>query len=264
MNIITMKNVFNFLKNILFFDVFPFLCRLIGCCLLTIALYGVGFPPKSDIGSTSALLLFLSLFFILLPLAKKISLGKLLTFEREIGKVKNEVADFKVETRDFLNVYSNMVTAISNTVNQTVNVHLPGKEQVQEAKEELKSTIHQENGDTNIEDELQDYISLSGNDLNFALARLRMDLEKSMRIILGKRIHTSDPTEMKSKFMSARQLFKEITTLYPHYKGMQSSYDYILKVCNAAIHGQNVSSGHAHEALYMGLQMLKELDSVQK
>lgn len=70
-----------------------------------------------------------------------------------------------------------MITAISNTVNQTVNVHLPGKEQVQEAKEELKSTIHQEDNGSSIEDELAEYISLSGNDINFALARLRMDLE---------------------------------------------------------------------------------------
>lgn len=252
------------LKKILFFDVFPFLCRLIGCCLFVIALYGIGFPPKNDLGTTSGFLLVLSLFFILLPLAKKISLGKLLTFEREIEKVKTEVTDFKTETREFINFYSNVITAISNTVNQTVNVHLPGKEQVQEAKDELKSTIHQEDNGTSIEDELEEYISLSGNDVSFALARLRMDLEKSMRIILGKRTRTSDPTEMKSKYMSARQLFKELTIQYPNYKGMHSSYDYIIKICNAAIHGQQVSSGHAHEALYMGLQMLKELERVQE
>jgi hypothetical protein len=252
------------LKRILFFDVFPFLCRLISCCLLIIGLYGIGFPPKSEIGTTSVSLLILSLFFLLVPLAKKISLGKLLTFEREIEKVKSDVTEFKGETREFLSVYSNMITAISNTVNQTVNVHLPGKEQVQEAKEELKSTIQQEDNESTLEDELQEYINISGNDLNFALARLRMDLEKSMRIILDKRTQTPDPTTMNSKFMSARQLFKELTLQYPNYKGMHSSYDYILKICNAAIHGQQISNGHAQEALYMGLQMLKELERVQK
>lgn len=84
-----------------------------------------------------------------------------------------------------------------------------------------------------------------------------------MRVILGKRTETSDPTEMKSKFMSARQLCKELTILYPNYEGMHSSFDYVLKICNAAIHGQQISNGHAHEALYMGLQMLKELERVQ-
>ncbi|MEL4278657.1 MAG: hypothetical protein DI594_01935 [Shewanella oneidensis] len=252
------------LKKILLFDVFPFLCRLIGSGLLVVGLYGIGFPPKNEIGSTPAFLLVLSLFFILLPLAKKISLGKLLTFEKEIEQVKTDVTEFKSETREILNVYSNTITAISSTMNQTVNVHLPGREQVQEAKEELKSTIQSDSAESNLEDELSDYIRASGNDLNFALARLRMDLEKSMRSILGKRTSTADPTAMQSKFMSARQLFKELTNQYPNYQGMRSSYDYILKICNAAIHGQQVSNGHAEEALYMGLQMLKELERVQK
>lgn len=252
------------LKKILLFDVFPFLCRLIGCGLLMLGLYGIGFPPKNEIGSTSAFLLVLSLFFVLLPLAKKISLGKLLTFEKEIEKVKTDVTEFKGETREILNVYSNTITAISNTMNQTVNVHLPGREQIQEAKEELKSTIQSDDTESNLDDELSDYIGVSGDDLNFALARLRMDLEKSIRTILGKRMSTADPTAMKSKFMSARQLFKELTNQYPHYQGMHSSYDYVLKICNAALHGQQVSNGHAEEALYMGLQMLKELERVQK
>ncbi|EOC1853776.1 MULTISPECIES: hypothetical protein [Vibrio] len=252
------------LKKILLFDVFPFLCRLIGSGLLMLGLYGIGFPPKNEIGTTSAFLLVLSLFFILLPLAKKISLGKLLTFEKEIEKVKTDVTEFKGETREILNVYSNTITAISNTMNQTVNVHLPGREQVQEAKEDLKSTIQSDDTEASLEDELTEYIGTSGNDLNFALARLRMDLEKSMRTILGKRTLTADPTAMKSKFMSARQLFKELTVQYPQYKGMHSSYDYVLKICNAAIHGQQVSNGHAEEALYMGLQMLNEFNRVQK
>ncbi|TOL61070.1 hypothetical protein CGH93_23885, partial [Vibrio parahaemolyticus] len=111
----------------------------------------------------------------LLPLAKKISLGKLLTFEKEIEKVKTDVTEFKGETREILNVYSNTITALSNTMNQTVNVHLPGREQVQEAKEDLKSTIQPYDTEASLEDELTEYIGTSGNDLNFALARLRMD-----------------------------------------------------------------------------------------
>ena len=122
------------LKKILFFDIFPFLCRLVACILLLMGLIGTGFPPQDSISTNTAFLLALSLFFLLLPIAKKISLGKILTFEREIGKVQKDVKEFKTETREFLNVYSNMITAISNTVNQTVNVHLPGKEEAEEAK----------------------------------------------------------------------------------------------------------------------------------
>lgn len=89
-----------------------------------------------------------------------------------------------------------------------------------------------------------------------------MDLERKLREILGKRTVTSDPSNMKGGFLSARQLFREFVERYPKYKGMHSSFDYILKVCNAAIHGQQVLDGHGIEALYMGLKMLAELDSI--
>ena len=43
---------------------------------------------------------------------------------------------------------------------------------------------------------------------------------------------------------------------------MRSSFDYFLKVGNAAIHGQTVPENYAAEALHMGLQILKELSSL--
>ena len=185
-------------------------------------------------------------------------------FEREIDKVKNEVNEFKEETREFLGIYSNMITAISNTVNQTVNVHLPGEAEAKEAKEELESSLSKESEPDTIEEEVENYLRQSGGDLNYALARLRMDIERNLRELLGKRTVTSDPTAMKGKFMSARQLFKEFTGQYPQYKGMYSSFDYILKVCNAAIHGQKILDGHGYEALHMGIKMLKEFESVEQ
>lgn len=244
------------------FDVFPFICRFIAVSFLLLVISDVGFPPKSSIGSSSVVLLVFSLFFFLLPLAKKISLGKLLTFEREMEKVKGEVTEFKAETREFLNVYSNMITAISNTVSQTVNVNLPGRAEAQEAKEELESTLREESDQGSLSDDVTSYLGQAGNDINFALARLRMDLERKLRDILGKRTTVSNPQAVKSGFLSARQLFKEFLEVYPKYMGMRSSFDYILKVCNAAIHGQQVLDGHGMEALYMGVTMLQELDRV--
>lgn len=239
------------LKKILFFDVFPFLCRLIAASLILLAFYAVGFPPEKELNPSAITLLVFSTFFFLLPIAKKMSIGKLLTYEKEVAKVKEEVGEFKAETREFLGVYSNMITAISNTVSQTVNVNLPGKEQVKEAKEELNSTLKENESPETIEDELEAYLNQSGNDVNFALARLRMELERALREILGRRTQTADPSAMKSKYLSARQLFRELVEQNPDYKGLHNSFDYILKVCNAAIHGQKISEGHAHEAIYI-------------
>lgn len=246
------------------FDVFPFLCRLIASILLLLAFYGVGFPPKESIGTTSGTLFVLSLFLFLLPMAKKISLGKILTFEKEIKKVNDSVTDFKAETRESLNVYSNMINTISNTMSQTVNVHLPGKAEIAEAKDELKSTLNNEMATDSVEDVITSYIIQSSNDINFALAKLRMELEKSLRDILGKRTTTKDPNSIRGNFLSARSLFKQFTDLYPNYVGMHGSFDYILKVCNAAIHGQKIDESYGYEALEMGITMLKEFENIDK
>ena len=40
---------------------------------------------------------------------------------------------------------------------------------------------------------------------------------------------------------------------------MQSSFDYILDVCNAAIYVQRVPERVAHEAIDLGMQILGEL-----
>jgi hypothetical protein len=252
------------LKKILSFDIFPFICRLISVSLFAVAIYIIGFPPNESIGSTSITFLILSIFFLLLPIASKISLGKIITFERQVDQVKNEVKEFKTETREFLSVYSNMITAISNTMNQTINVNLPGQEEAQKAKEDLDSTIENQEETSSLEDEVYNYISQAGNDINFALAKLRMDLERTLRELVEKEQVTSDLENIKGKFMSARQLFREFTVQYPKYKDMHSSFDYILKICNAGIHGHNVSEKYAYEDIYMGLKMIKELNKIKE
>lgn len=250
------------LIKILLFDVFPFLCRLIASILLLMALYAVGFPPTPDVNPMAISLFVLSIFFFLIPIAKKISLGKLLTFEKEVDKVKDEMSSFKAETRAFLSVYSNMITAISNTVSQTINVNLPGQAEAKEAKEDLDSSIEAPKEPSTLEDEVLKFINESGGDYNYALARLRMNLERSLRKALGKRTTTSNPINMEGKFLSARQLFKQFSVEYPKYENMHKPFDYVLKICNAAIHGQQVSEEYANEAIYMGIRMIEEINNL--
>jgi hypothetical protein len=71
-----METILELIKKILFFDLFPFLCRLIASILLLLGFYSVGFPPVKDISSSSAFLLVLALFVLLLPIAKKLVLEK--------------------------------------------------------------------------------------------------------------------------------------------------------------------------------------------
>ena len=222
----------------------------------------VGFPPVKELNPSSTTYLIVSIFFFLLPLAKKLKLGKLLDYEAKVNEIKNEVKEFKEETRQILSMQNTLINTVSNTINQNVNITLPGQSEIEEAKEELDSTIKEPTPNDKLEEEIDNFLASEGSDLNFALAKLRMDIEKELRRILAKRLDTDDPTKMKGKFLSARSLFREFIKQFPQYSGMYSSFDYILKICNAAIHGQNISQGHAHEALQMGFKMLDELKKV--
>ena len=223
----------------------------------------VGFPPEKELNSSSITYLIISIFFFLLPLAKKLKLGKLLEYEAKVNEIKNEVKEFKEETRQILSMQNTLINTVSNTLSQSININLPGYGEIEEAKEELDSTIKEPTPQDQLEAEIDNFLASEGSDLNFALAKLRMDIEKELRRILSKRIDMKDPTKMKGNFLSVRSLFREFTNEFPEYKGMYSSFDYILKICNAAIHGQNISQGHAHEALQMGFKMLDELKKLE-
>ena len=47
------------------------------------------------------------------------------------------------------------------------------------------------------------------------------------------------------------------------YQQMRSSFDYVLEVCNGAIHGQRIAEAVAHEAIDVGLHILRELKQEQ-
>lgn len=222
----------------------------------------VGFPPEKELNTTSITYLIISIFFFLLPLAKKIKLGKLLEYEAKVNEIKNEVKEFKDESRQILSMQNTLINTVSNTINQNININLPGEGEIQEAKEQLNKTIKKPTSPVRMDEEIKDYLASEDDDINFALVKLRVDIERELRRILEKRPSTEETGEAKSKFFPVRVLFREFTSKYPVYKGMHASFDYILKICNAAIHGQSVSYNYAQEAFYMGLKMLDELKKV--
>jgi hypothetical protein len=223
----------------------------------------VGFPPENELSTTSTTYLTISIFFFLLPFAKKLKLGKLLEFEAKVTEIKKEVKEFKEETRSILSMQNTLINTVSNTISQNINITLPGHGEIQDAKEELDRTIKEPTPQQQLEAEIAEYLASEGSDLNFALAKLRIDIERELRRILIKRLDTEDPTKMKGKYLSIRSLFREFTELYPQYIGMHSSFDYVLKICNAAVHGQKISQDYAHEAMQMGFKMLDELKKTE-
>lgn len=223
--------------------------------------YLVGVPPTVVLTPTTSTYLFLAIFFLLVPSAKRIKFWKIFEYEAKIGELKNEVKEFKEETRQLISLQNNLINTVSNTVNQNISISLPGLEEASQADLELEQTISPSIAQDNIEDKISELLSEEDNDLNFALAKLRIRIEQELRRILGKRLE-SDPVKMKHKFLSIRSLFRKFISEYPNYSGMYSSFDYILIICNAGAHGQRVPEGQAHEALSMGIKMLEQLKEI--
>lgn len=222
-----------------------------------------GFPPEKELNSSSLIYLMISVFFFLLPLAKSLKLGKLLEYEAKIAEIKSEVKEFKDETRQLLLMQNTLISTVSNTISQNINITLPGYGEIEDAKKELDSTITEPISQHQLEAEIAEYLASEGSDLNFALAKLRIDMERELRRILIKRLDTEDPTKMKGKFLSIRSLFHEFIKLYPQYTGMRTSFDYVLNICNAAVHGQKISRDYSHEAMQMGFKILDELKKTE-
>ena len=243
-------------------NIFKVLCFAFAGYFIFIFHRLVGFPPDDNLTTTSTLYLALSLFFFLLPFAQKLKIGSMLEYESKIEDIKTK--EFKDETRQLVQLQNNLINTVSNSLSQNINISVPGLREAQEAKEELDETIPESLEPETIEKRIEAYIAAEGLDLTFALAKLRIDIEKELRRILGMRIETQDPLKMKRGFLSAGPLFRKFIAKYPKYEGMGSSFDYILKICNAAVHGQIISEGHSHEALHMGFRMLNELKKINQ
>jgi hypothetical protein len=252
----------NFIKKLTETNVFPILCYLLAAYFFYAFCNVIGVPPNKPLDSSSGSYLALALFLFMLPEAKKLKFGQLFEYEARVKEIKEDVKQFKEETRSALTAYTNLVSAISNTVSQTINVNLPSRSETTQAKEDLDTTLKTNTKKPELEDQIEEFLASEGNDLNYALAKLRMQLEKELRRILDKESSSLLSPDRNIKFLSTRSLFLQFVKQHPDYQGIEGSFDYVLKICNAAIHGQFIPENYAHEALSMGFRMLTELKSI--
>lgn len=213
----------------------------------------VGFPPTEPLTATSATYLGLFVFFLVAPYVRSFRLGRFIEFDAKIEEVKSDMKEVRTETRELISTVSTVATAISASVNQSVVLNFPSSEWAQAAREEMSAALGDASEPTKQEDDIREYMDLSASDPNYALARLRMDIERELRRILGR------PVTTETRSLTARSLFRTLVSAEPKYQQMRSSFDYVLEVCNAAIHGQRMSDGVANEAVGMGLRILHEL-----
>ena len=239
-------------------DVWPVLSGFASLYFLWVVHQYVGFPPTNPLTPTSAIYLALFVFFLVAPFVQRLRLGRLIEFEAKVEEVRTDMKEVRTETRELISTVSAVATAISTSVNQNVIMNFPSSEWAQAAREEMSSAFADTPEPPGHEHDTREYMTLAESDPNFALARLRMDIEGELRRILGKRVSTADPSRMLGKLLSARSLFRTLASRNAKYQQMRSSFDYVLEVCNAAIHGQRIADSVADEAMGIGLQILRE------
>lgn len=218
-----------------------------------------GFPPKSDRLIVDALFVGLTLFFLFLPFFKKIKIGSLIELEQEIKEARRDATAVKEELREFKNEVRNTVSVIStNAVSQHINVHLPGAEELRQQQEKVEDSLkgYSKQRANEVEAELQ------SDDVTYALAKVRIDIERLLRIILGRRLDSSNG----STFSLAQRKFLSIDKMFDFLVGEDNTLAYlrsplrnVLAVCNAAIHAQMVSPEQADEALKLGAHIIAAL-----
>ena len=239
---------------------FPLLSWIVAAYFLIGFLKKSGFPPDFAVGT--AVFAVPALLFLFLPFFKKIKIGKLLELEMEVAKAKLELSDFKSEVRNTLSVLSTNVNTIGGTSNQ-VTVNLPGIAELQKAREDVAASIPAEAKQEaqQVEDRI---IRQSDEDRTMALARTRIDIERALRELLGKRTTLPPGREDAIKFASVSQLFDMFVSQNSQLQYLRKPFRYVTQICNAAIHAQSVSTEQADEALSLGAEILTAIKAFDR
>jgi hypothetical protein len=218
-----------------------------------------GFPPKADLLVGDALLVGFTLFFLFLPFFSKIKIGSFIELEREVKEAKKEATAVKEELREFKNEVRNTVSVIStNAVSQHINVNLPGAEELRQQQEKMEKNV--KNPGRQRVDDVE--AELQSGDVTYALAKVRIEIERLLRTILGRRLDSSvggiSSLEQR-RFRSIDKMFDLLVEEDSTLAYLRSPLRNVLAVCNAAIHAQTVGSEQADEALKLGAHIIAAL-----
>ena len=219
------------------------------------------FDLSTEFGPSALICLLIAFICLLIPSAKSLTVGKILSFEARA--LREEVTDFKQETREILATYNNVINTLSTSVRQSVVVNnVPSQVERIDAEESLDEAAKEKGGPNfqkMVNNRLKDYVYIDQADPTLALAKLRIDIEKQLRVMLKKRSITHDPANRDIKYLSAGRLFRYLTEKDPTFLQVRGPFEYVMKVCNAAMHGQLVDQHSSYEALQMGVEILELL-----
>ena len=207
---------------------------------------------------TSGTYLALFVFFLVLPIARRFKFSNFIEFESKVEQVRAEVKEVRTETRELVSTVSNVASAISASMRQTVVVNVPNAIEAKVAQADMEKA-QTSSPKTRRRPDVQDFLQAYDSDIHYGLARLRMDLEREIRTA----VEDLSTGEWRERHWneSIRSMFRRLVSSDNRYATMKRPLDFVLKVCNAAVHGQTVEEDVAYEAVEIGLRILEELNS---
>ena len=222
-------------------------------------IHSVGFLPSESALTGHALMLLLFLLFLLLPFFGKIKIGDFLELEREVKKAKDELQEFKADVRHNLSLLSTNVSTISGFSNQ-LTVNLPNASELREARQEVESNAPRGLAREDKADDPEQFLPLE--DPTLALAWVRIEMERVLRKILGRRLSIANEKSPNIKFTGITRLFELFLDIYPRYEYLRDGFRFVSRVCNAAVHAQRLSEDQVSEAMGLGATIISILGTI--
>jgi len=203
-------------------------------------------------------MLSLGVILILFPFVRKIRVGNFLELEKNIQETRKEIDDFRGEVRNIFSVISNINSAQASVKNYNYIVDF----------KERKAALDSENSIVNQYPEIipsseeiqEEYNKTDREDYILSLARTRIEIEKRLRQIMGKRLKGENLDHVR--FMSLNKLVRLFIQKYKIDENLESSFEYVIKISNAAIHAQPVSKEQAEEVIALGTKLISFLENI--
>lgn len=201
-----------------------------------------------------------ALVLFLLPFAQEFSLTGVFSFKAKVAEVKQEVSDFKSETRNYINQQNALISTITSIQNSNnVHVYVPGHTDASNAAQKIleKRPQARQNYKSDSEEILIMYQNMDHVELATTMAGLRIKLETALRAQFGH--STKLLPKNDRRYFSLGGLWRKYLKENPDKHFLDSAMRFVMDVGNAGAHGQAVPPDTAVEANFLADSILSEL-----
>ena len=247
------------LKRLASTNVFPVLSLVASGYFFYCFSVAVGLPPTQTIDRSGAAYLALAILFFVLPEVRKFQNTRLQECQAQLSDAKDEIQDLKGETRALMSAYNGLIFSVGNATNHLMSLNtLPNLQDVKDAQKSLNAALGEETSHHQLAAEIDLFLNEEDSDFESALWDLRRVMEKELRRVMRKELATAN-SDGSPRFLSSSALFDEFIKKYPGYGPMYNAFHYVLRLCDAALHGRQVPENLIQEAFQMGFRILDAL-----